>query len=945
MDSLHSFGEWLRQQREGLGMTRSDLADCAGCSVSALRKIEADERRPSRQLAALLAGCLRIPPEEHPRFVDAARGARRLFRMSGSRAPHPPLTPRPAAASSYPSEPVSNLPAASTPFLGREAELAALAQLLDNPACRLLTIVGPGGIGKTRLAIEAAGNARDRFAEGMFFVSLAGTGSPEFLVPVIAQAVGLNFAGPTDPHSQLINYLSSRQALLLLDSLEHLLDGVRLLVELLEGAPDVKLLVTSRERLELQGEWVFEVQGLPVPLEGEVQELQKYSAFQLFLQRAQQARVDFDRSIEDDPDIVRICRLVEGMPLALELAAAWVPLLSCREIADEIERGLDILATRLRDVPERQRSLRAVLDHSWRLLDVEEQQALARLSIFRGGCTREAAKAVAGAGLPLLSALVAKSFLRRTSAGRFTMHELSRQFGLEHLREDDRLWATTNERFAAFYLALLQSAEGQLKGADQLQWLDRLEQEHDNLRAALTYAAARDGAAAGQEETVALQLAGALSSFWFMRGHLHEGRGWLLALLERHRGERTAHYARALTGTALLTNALGEHAAALALAEQSVAIYRELSDRQGLADALTIKGVALRWQGNVAPGNECLVEALALHRKVGDRWGVAQDLYELGKYLADFGGDDSGHAMLEESAVILEELGEDYVFAGVLVSLGVIALGRADYTFARTYFERSLTIAREIGYPWPAADALTNLGYVLRLQGDFASARAHFEEAIHLYQDGGSDVWDMDPLCALAETDITQGELAAARHRLARIRARPEMAANQWLQVLANYLQGMLAYYERDTERAVALLEETVTLAREGGYKPDLARTLVALGRAMRGTGAEEKAALLLQEGLHLFRELGHKLGMVTALEGWAEVAAADAAKAANLLATAHATRKAIGAPLPPVDCSGREELLAAIHAQLTEEAFAQAWTEGSATSLEQAAASVLAAA
>ena len=938
MEPVYSFGEWLRLQRETLDLTRPELARCAGCSVSALRKIEADDRRPSRQLAELLAGCLEIPADQHAAFLEAARGRRRVDRLG---APRP--TSIPSRAQRMPARPISNLPAPPTPLIGREAELKMLAQLLGDPDCRLLTLVGPGGIGKTRLALEAACLQREAFASNVFFASLAATTSPEFMVPAIAQALGFNFSGSAPPQTQLIRYLRDKRVLLVLDNLEHLLAGVVLLVELLEGAPGLKLLATARVRLELHEEWVLEVQGLPVPAHYEVEGLENYSAITLFMQRAQRVQINFELTAENRPDVVRICHLVEGMPLAIELAAAWVPVLNCREIAAEIERSVDFLTTTMRDVPERQRSLRAVFDHSWELLTEEEQEALCQLSLFRGGFRRKAAQAVAGANLSTLSALVAKSLVRRRASGRYDLHELIRQYAMEQLQVNAQLWAATKERYAAFYLGLAETAEPHLKGANQLEWLDRLEQEHDNFRAVLKWSREDDSTKASGAPLVALQLAGTLSSFWFMRGHLHEGRAWLLELLQRCPGQRTAVYARALEGAGRLTNALGEHDTALALAEESMAIYREVGNRQGLAGALTIRGVALRWQGNVTLGNECLMEALALYRELGDRWGVAQNLHELGKYLADFGGDASGRAMLEESAAILEELGEEYVFTGVLVSLGIVAIGRADYTSARKHFERSLNIAREINYPWPAADALTNLGYVLRLQGEYASARVHFEEAIRVYQEGGNGMWDIDPLCALAENDILQGNLAAAGRRLAEVCARPEISGNQWLQVLAGYLQGILAYYEEDTERAVTLLEETITLAQEGGYKPDLARALVALGRAMHRRDAVREAAALLQEGLWLFLALSHKLGMVTALEGLAELATEDTTRAAKLLATADAAREAIGAPLPPVDHPGRESLFTALRRQLAEEAFAQAWAEGQAISPEQAAASLLA--
>ena len=938
MEPVYSFGEWLRLRRETLNLTRVELARCVDCSVSALRKIEADERRPSRQLAELLAGCLEIPSGQLAAFLDAARGRRRVDRLG---APQP--TTVPSGSQSKPARTISSLPTPATPLVGREAELKMLAQLLSDPDCRLLTLVGPGGIGKTRLALEAACLQWEAFAGNVFFASLAATTSPEFMVPAIAQALGFNFSGSAPPRVQLVQYLRDRRALLVLDSLEHLLQGVALLAELLQEAPGLKLLATARVRLALHGEWVFEVQGLPVPADHEVQDLESYSAVALFLQRARRTQINFELSDANCSHIVRICHLVEGMPLAIELAAAWVPVLSCREIAAEIERSIDFLTTTMRDVPERQRSLRAVFDHSWKLLTQEEQEALRQLSLFRGGFQREAAQVIAGADLSLLAALVSKSLVRRKASGRYDLHELIRQYAMAHLEGDTMLLAATKERYTAFYLALAEAAEPHLKGADQRQWLDRLEQEHDNLRAILEWALAAEGTATDSGVAQALQLAAALSRFWHIRGHFHEGRNWLTELLQRFPGQRAAVCARALQSAGLLTNDLGEHEAAVGLAEESMSIFQELGDRQGVADTLTLKGVALRWQGDVDLGNVSLGEALALHREVGDRWGTAHNLFELGKYLADFEGDASGQAMLEESAAIWETLGDKYALSSVLVSLAVVAIGRAEYASARKFLERSLALASETGYLWPAADALANLGYVLRLQGDYAAARAHAEEAVRVYQEGGSRVWEIDPLCALAENDIVQGNLAEARARLAEVCARPEIARNKWLQVLAGYLQGILAYYEGDAERAATLLEETIALAEEGGDKPDRARSLVALGRALHARGAEQEAAVRLHEGLRLFLELGHKLGIVTALEGLAELAVDGEARAASLLATAAATRETIGAPLPPVDRAGRKDLLAAMRSRLPEEAFAQACAEGRTISPEQAAASLLA--
>jgi transcriptional regulator with XRE-family HTH domain len=393
MDSIDPpvfFGEWLKTRRKSLDLTQTELAERAGCSISALRKIESGERRPSKQLARLLAKSLDNPIEDLGIFVRVARGELNLERLS-SPLSSPILDSR---SSPQPLTPAINLPVMPTPLIGREPELAGLGNLMDDPQCRLLTLVGPGGIGKTHLALEVACRHQDLFPERACFVSLASLSSPTYLVPAIADALGFSFQGQVEPRLQLNNYLRSKEMLLVLDNAEHLLDGVDLFVELLEDAPGVKLLVTSRERLNLQGEWVFEIQGLPVPISLKDAHAEEYSSVGLFVESARRAKVSFEVRAEEWPDVVRICQMVEGMPLGVELAAAWVPVLTCNEIAQEIESSLDFLTTSMRDVPRRQRSLRATFNHSWRLLSADERDLLSRLAIFQGGFQRETAEQV-----------------------------------------------------------------------------------------------------------------------------------------------------------------------------------------------------------------------------------------------------------------------------------------------------------------------------------------------------------------------------------------------------------------------------------------------------------------------------------------------------------------------------------------------------------------------
>ncbi len=383
-----------------------------------------------------------------------------------NREPPPPVIPL------SPDQPLSGNLAAHrppTPFVGREAELAEVARLLADPACRLLTIVGAGGIGKTRLALQSAIDHSAAFSHGVFFTPLAAVSSTEFLVPAIAESLAFQFFGRQDPKVQLLNYLREKNLLLVMDNFEHLAEGTELLTDILESAPGVKILVTSRVRLNHPQERLIEPQGLSFPTsEAAVgPEIENYSAVQLFLHSARRVHWGFALSETERPGVTHVCRLVEGMPLGVELAAAWVRVISPAEIAQEIERDLGFLATSLGGVPERHRSLRAVFDYSWKRLLEEERNVFRKLAVFRGGFDRAAAERVAGASLLNLSTLIDHSFLHRTPSGRYEVHELLRQYAEEDLRADGEDYEAAHDRHCAYYAEFLRQKEAPLKGADQ----------------------------------------------------------------------------------------------------------------------------------------------------------------------------------------------------------------------------------------------------------------------------------------------------------------------------------------------------------------------------------------------------------------------------------------------------------------------------------------------
>jgi len=964
------FEQWALVQRESLHQraldAHSELAsyyerrgDFQAARRHALRQLELDPWREEahcqmmralaldgQRTAALaqyetcrrvLAGELGIEPSAETRdLVEQIRAGR--LKAKGD--------PPPAV----PAAPVHNLPVSLTSFLGREQELVDLDHLLAGPECRCISLVGPGGTGKTRLALQAAQRRHAGFSHGVAFVPLVSVGSVEAAIPAIADAIHLSFYGPSDPRDQLLNALGGKQMLLILDNVEQLLgEGLRqagfvdLVLDILRCAPGVKLLVTSREALNLQGEWVFEVGGLAFPDTEQTERLGEYAAVALFVQRARRASPGLAFDETDLAGVAHICRLVEGLPLAIELAATWLRVLSPAEIAQEIEASLDFLSASVRDLPERHRSMRVVFDQTWQRLSAQQQQALAQLSVFRGGFSRRAAEQVAGASLPVLSTLVNRTLLRRAAAGRYELHELVRQYSAARLAAGAGAHAAAHKRHYEYFLALAEAAEQELKGRNQLEWLGRLEQEHDNLRAALEWALEGDRAAPDVGE-LALRLSGALRWFWRMRGHFHEGRSWLTKSLRQGPEGRTAARADALLGKGLLTNALGDLGAARLPAEESAAIYQELGEPGRLAEALTLIGITLIWQGEESAGRARLEEALALCREAGDRWGEARALYRLGSCLADYTGDPAGRAMLEESGAILEELGEKHVFASVVTSLGVLDAGLGEYNGARTRLEHAVAIARELEHPWGTADALTNLGCVYLILGEYSTAQSYLEEALQVYREHGRSIWEVDALCSLAQNAISQGDLSTARFHLRAAANLLGTGENGWLQMLACYFRGLLAHYEGDAAAAMTLLKEAAALAREGQYKPDLARSLVALGRVRRTQGQVAPASELLMEGLALFRALGHKLGIASALEelGAVSVARGDGAQAAMLLGAAHALREGIGTPLPPVDRAAYDSVLAACRAQLGEAAFAEAWAQAAARPWQEVVEKVL---
>jgi len=730
------FGEWLQRQRKHRRLTREDFASRVGCSVAMLRKIESGERRPSAQIAKLIANVLEIPPSEHEIFVRVARGEAGVDRLEHvlDQTDQSDISPL-----------HDNLPILPTPLIGRAREIDEISRLLIDPQCRLLSLVGPGGIGKTRLAIEIVSQLKKDFSDGVYFVPLASVNSSRFIIPMIADAIGFSFQSESsiDPKSQLLNYLQEKQVLLLVDNLEHLMSDTvvtDLFAELLECTAKGKLFVTSRESLNLQGEWVYEVHGLPIPEDTEMDG----TSVELFLQRARRAYVGFKATTSDLPTIVRICQLLEGTPLGIEIAAGWVWTLSCEEIVHEIERGLDFLHASARDLPARHRSMHAVFDHSWKLLSEEEQQVLARLSIFRGGFSREAAENVANATLSLLSSLITKSLIRRSDTGRYDLHELIRQFTVEQLAKNLDEQTATQEQHSRYYLTYFSQADERLRNSAQREVLQELAAEMDNFRAIWDWAVSHN------EFVLIEQTARALAMYYDTRGWLQEGLDILgsavdaLEVAYRQSSlDRTNRVAlgHILAFRSVLASRLGQYDQAQAMLERSLEILRPLNEPPALLEAITYLGINMELTDSYAKVLELHSEGVEMATSFGDRWGGSLCLtcvIDQFGIMQETTKPEDTHLRLQAAVAEWRAIGDARftAFGLNLLSWNALALGYTDEAHAT--LEESVSLSKSIGDRWGLAFAYRGLGLSAQAQGEHAKAVEMFGKSLETLKEVGT---------------------------------------------------------------------------------------------------------------------------------------------------------------------------------------------------------------
>lgn len=639
--------------------------------------------------------------------------------------------------------PRHNLPAQTTSFEGRQEELAEIDQLLSNPSCRLLTLVGPGGIGKTRLALEAVAPKAGDYPDGVFFVPLAHISSPEFVVQSVAGPLSFTIDGDTsdlDPKTQLLDYLSERSVLLLMDSFEHLVEGSSLLQDMLEHAPNVRLLVTSRERLRLPGEWVLEVQGMRYPDNGDRDPIEAYGALKLFLARARQSDSGFTLSADVRPYVNHVCRLVEGMPLGIELAAAWVPVLSCQEIASEIERGIEILSAPGRDLTDKHRNLRAAFDHSWKLLTDDARSAFRKLSVFRGSFSREAAREVAGVDLALLSDLVIKSLLRRNAQGRYEIHPLLKQYSAERLNALPEEEQTVLERHSRYYVEFLSKREADLFGERLREIKGEIRTEMENVRAGVHWAVAHWSDAEARDALARLDAA-LLIAGW------HEAKetfaGIVQALRETHETERDAGTPEnppllgAMAYQALYGSLLGESQASEEILQNCLPRLSALGVSIELAICYFAAGVNAFCRGQYQSSQQLFEQSISLARASQDERWVAHGLLWLGWALCELEDYAGAKARLQESYSLYREQGNRWGMAFVLSKQGLVADAQKDYSQAMRYHQKAYEIFAGFGDRAGQAYTTSRLSLSAYGQGRYSEARQLGRRGHELFEELG----------------------------------------------------------------------------------------------------------------------------------------------------------------------------------------------------------------
>lgn len=745
---------------------------------------------------------------------------------------------------------ISRLPIPPTPFIGRKQEVADVRRLLlDDAGNRLLTLIGPGGIGKTHLALEAASQSKVAFPDGAFFVPLASLSSADQIVIAIAEGVDFHFFGPADPAHQLCNYLGDKEMLLVLDNFEHLLEGATVVLEILRLAPSVHIIVTSREALNVSGETLYPLQGLSVPT-GETlsaADVSDYDAVELLLQQARRARPGFDPDTDDLWHAARIVRLVEGMPLALVMAAGWLEILSLAEIAEEIANNLSFLESTARDLPERQRSMRAAFDYSWQRLPASEQQAFMKLSVFRGGFNRQAAQAISGAGLRTLRMLVNKSFLSVNDSGRFEVHELLRQYGWEHLEASGAL-DRVQSAHSQYFLRALQQREADMKSGRQLEAFAEIEVDRKNVLAAWHRAVEME------REDLLADSYRSLHLFFHMTGRYHGAVPLFHSACKQFAPDSAARPRRIwrLLVPCLVYNASNSGSATLAM-KQDLEVCLKLAQteadrfQEGLC-LLTLGCYALFVEQDTVVAVKLLQRCLKLFRSLDEQFSVALGLVWLGFAHGQNGQPDLFRSLCQQSLEIALETGNLVVASAARQFLGFAPITTGDYAAAERYCHQALESATESGRWQTRAIAQLHLGLLSFLQGEVERAREWATKGLRIAERINVDftksyAYSILSLCASISADSGLGQEMSEKSRL--------LTAPFYYRIMSNWAHAVSSSAMGDEEAAWDSLQNALQQVHESKFPAMITWLMPVAAILLARVQQPELAAELLALSFH----------------------------------------------------------------------------------------------
>jgi predicted ATPase/DNA-binding XRE family transcriptional regulator len=723
---LHSFGAWLKTRRKARNLTQAELADQVGCSAAAIRKFEAEERRPSAQMVERLAEIFEIPGDQQADFLRFARGEMRS-------APAGRKEDFPWQASGTLAR--SNLPATVTSLIGREREIAEVHEYLLSDDIRLITLIGPPGIGKTRLSIQSARTSLQNFPDGVFFVPLAPLDDPSLIVLTVAQALNFVETNRQSATEQLSDGIRDKQMLLVLDNCEHLIEDVASLVSfLLSTCPRLKVLTTSRESLRIPGEWLYTVPGFDLPVEAssvDVESASQYPALILFAERARAVRADFSLTSENIETITAICARLDGLPLVIELMAARMRLMSPQILLDRLTGQFVLTADGMRAASERQKTLQHAIDWSYQLLQPEEQKLFAYLSVFAGSFSVETVEAMLSQKSmskpvhDLVASLLDKSLLKLAPdfesgrEARYTMLVTLREYARDRLQEMGEETEIRN-RHLTYYFSLAEKASHELRGPDQVEWLRYLTSMRDDLRSAL------DWVIETQQTEAALQMGSYLSWFWFRRSDLGEGRRWLEKVVNLPEASQYPYwYSDVLVQLALCTWLHVGAGKARPFVEEAISVAQGHDNKRSVAWASVILGLVLIYEDDFTNAQAMIAKSKTFFRNVHDEWGYADAVLcqALGAFLK--GDLTISLALHEESLAIFRQLGDKYFQNTALRFIGLIWVKQNNLKRGWEALREALLLAHEIDSKYEIAAAINHIG-------DAALAERNPERAVYL---------------------------------------------------------------------------------------------------------------------------------------------------------------------------------------------------------------------